>query len=49
MFTFKGRKVLFFKGTLSMPNVMYLPGKILVKRNTSEELYIRRRIFDTLL
>lgn len=41
MKTFKGLKVYFFKGTPSMLNVMFLPGKILVKRNTPEERYVK--------
>lgn len=42
MFTFNGLKVYFFKGTTFMPNVMFLPGKILLKKGTVEELYVRK-------
>lgn len=39
-----GFKVFFFKGTPLMPNLMILPGKLLVRRGTPEEKYVRSLI-----
>lgn len=41
MLYFKGLKVLFFKGTPSMPSVMYLPGKILVQKGSLAATVLR--------
>lgn len=41
---FNGMKVLFFKGTSSMPDIMYLLNKILIKHGTTAERYVRSKM-----
>ena len=39
--TLKGLAVLFFKGTPLMPDVLCLPGRLLIKKGTNLERYVR--------